>query len=788
MDREIGTKRFHAEIRRTTHGVAHIRGSSIPDVVFGQGYSCAQDHLPAIADQILKVRSERARFFGPGEGDCHLHSDLGYLALDVSGWAQQMADTQPSEIVAIVQAYAAGINCWVAELDVDSLPEWCRGAAWIRPVTELDLWGLYADTALMASGRNLAQFIGSARPPGSDEAAVSRPSSPLLGEDLPGSNGWALGRAVTDNGRGMLVSNPHFPWYGDGKFWECHLSVPGELDVYGASLVGAPLVHIGFNRDVAWTHTFSAGHRFVIYQLDLTADDPTTYRYGPDERSMTSRTVTVEVMTPDHGLQTTTRTLWSSHYGPVVDVPLLGWSPTAAFAIRDINDRNDRFLSQYLAMVRSSDVAELRSAVHEHQGLPWVNVIATDRCGDVWYADPSPVPNLSDEAGDAFERAVDADPITALFFSQRVALLNGSDPSNEWIEHDGARQPGAVPIGRLPELRTDTVVFNSNDPYWVPHPEISLDRGPVMAGLFGRPLSPRTRMNAAVLAGLAPTGPTGRDGRWTLSDLENALLDNRSLLAEQLLDDVIDRCSNACDTVTDRSDSDRVELRAACEVLKGWDRKFDRDSVGAVLWREFLGGFSATELRSAGPLFGVGFDPSQPVSTPHSLADAPSDGPDPIVIRMFDALNVLGMAGIDPSARLGDVQFVDRSGERIELHGANEVEGIVNVVAPIGALQRSDLEPPIPAGEPIVSRAATSGLRVGGYPITYGASIIIVVGFTDSGPVGRGLLTYGQSDDPASPHYIDQLREFSEKRLRPLLFEEQQIMTDPNLRTEAISG
>lgn len=52
-------------------------------------------------------------------------------------------------------------------------------------------------------------------------------------------------------------------------------------------------------------------------------------------------------------------------------------------------------------------------------------------------------------------------------------------------------------------------------------------------------------MNATVLSGAAPTGPSGPEGRWTHDDLERALLDNRSLLAEQLLDGVVDRCRSA---------------------------------------------------------------------------------------------------------------------------------------------------------------------------------------------------------------------------------------------------
>lgn len=770
----IGSERYEAEIRRTTHGVAHIRGASVPDVVFGQAYAIANDHLPTIADQLLKTRSERALHFGRGENDRHVNSDLGYLALGVTPWASRMLETQPDHVVSVVEAYAAGLNRWLEDHGTDGLPEWCRGVDWIRAVDALDLFRLYADMALMASGRNLAEFVGAAQPPGAPP--VGHPVGPLLPDDHPSSNGWALGGEVTEGGRGAVVANPHFPWYGDGRFWECHLTVPGELDVYGVCLLGVPGVQIGFNRDVAWTHTFSAGQRFTFYSLTLDPSDPTRYVYGNRIREMTSKVMVIDVRSANASVERAERTLWSSHYGPILDVPLLGWSEAMAFSLADVNNGNDRFLTQYLAMGTATGVESLRDAVRSHQGLPWVNVIAADRDGEVWYADPSPTPRLTPDAEAAFDRAVSEDPLTMLFFSRRVALLNGSDPANEWVSDHRSAGRGTVPIEDLPELRTHTVAFNSNDPYWVPHPTIRLERGPVFCGLYGRPLSPRTRMNAAVLAGTAPSGPTGADGRWTAADLEHALLDNRSLLAEQLLDGVIARCRGSGDHT----------LRVAADILDRWDRAFDLASTGAVLWREFLATFSDADLRGGGSLFALPFDIDDPLRTPRGLAPVPSSGPDPVRTAMGAALDVLRAAGITPDCALGDVQYIERAGERIPLHGANEVEGIVNVVAPIGALAGTDLEPRPPTGTPILGRTERTGLCSVGYPVTYGASMLMIVGFDDDGPVGRGLLTYGQSDDPASPNHVDQMRAFSAKQLRPLLFHDADIRADPNLTTAVV--
>ncbi|MGZ8763499.1 MAG: penicillin acylase family protein, partial [Acidimicrobiia bacterium] len=80
---ERGDETYDVEIRWTTHGVAHVRAADWGSLGFGQGYGCARDNLATIADQIVKVRSERARFHGRGVEDGHLATDFGYRALGV---------------------------------------------------------------------------------------------------------------------------------------------------------------------------------------------------------------------------------------------------------------------------------------------------------------------------------------------------------------------------------------------------------------------------------------------------------------------------------------------------------------------------------------------------------------------------------------------------------------------------------------------------------------------------------------------------------------------------------
>ena len=64
----------------------------------------------------------------------------------------------------------------------------------------------------------------------------------------------------------------------------------------------------------------------------------------------------------------------------------------------------------------------------------------------------------------------------------------------------------------------------------------------------------------------------------------------------------------------------------------------------------------------------------------------------------------------------------------------------------------------------------------------------MAVELTDDGPVGKGLLAYGQSGDPGSPHHVDGTEAYSAKAVRPLLFADDDIEADPELVRQTITG
>jgi len=777
---------YQAKIRRTTHGVAHILADDLASASFGQAYAFAEDHACILADQILKVRSERAAFLGRGADDRHINSDIGYLALGVYAEAEAMLAVQPPEVRGVIDGYVAGYNAYLEDVGVAAIPGYCRGADWVRPITDVDLAAYYVSLTLVASGGQMTEFIATTEPPGSGLQVPGPPARELrmAVESGLGSNGWAIGGDRSHNGRGMVVANPHFPYFGELKLWESHLTVPGELNVYGATLMGVPGALIGFNEAVSWTHTFSVdGDRFTLYTVDLVPGEPTKYYYDGDVREMSSTDYTIKVKEEDGSASELTKTLWSTHYGPVLNFNDFGWSEEIAVSFRDANRGKYNIIAQWQLMSRAKSLAEFQQVFAELDGVPWVHTMAASDDGEVFYIDGASTPNLSKAAIEGWRQSLeDGELLPVLLFEQAGAVvLDGSSSVNEWVIDPGTRR-ATVPISKVPQLagRRD-FVMNSNDSHWLANPEEPLVGYSPLHGGEEVPLSPRTRMNLVLLTEAGEGGSSGADGRFDVDELKEAILGNRSVMSELLLADVVARCQGAGSVIVD----DRiVNIGPACAALAGWDGLYNVGSVGAIVWREFLSAFNAEHIKDSGQLFAHGFDPADPISTPYGLRPPPEDeSVDAVLRKLGRAAANLGEAGIPVTTALGDAQYVERGGQRIRIHGGQAADGVANQVF-YGTLSTS-LEPRPSRGE-VVSEV--TDLTADGYQVTYGSSFIMAMEFTDDGPRGEALLTYGQSDDPSSKHHTDQMKAFSAKEWRTIAFTEEAIAADAELREYRVKG
>lgn len=750
-----GAASYEARIRRTSYGIPHIEAKDMGSLGFGEGYAQAEDHLCSIADQVVKVRGERSRYFGAGRSEEHLHNDITMKALQVVEDAGRDLAAEPPEIREWFAGFVAGYNKYLAETGKNNVRGWCRGADWLFPITAADIAGYHRMFSLTIT--QMAAMIATARPASGATTESAAAAWPAL--DFGASNGWALGRDKSAGGRGMLIANPHYPWVGSNRFWEKHLRIPGKMDLYGVGLIGVPGVAIGFNPSIAWTHTVSAGKRITFYSLDLVPGQSTSYRYGGEKRAMRSRQIALSVRQPDGSQKSVERTVWYSHYGPILNFPGIGWTEKRVLTARDANWENKGRTRQYLPMGRARNMREFQAAHAEYQSLTWVNTIATSAEGVAWYADTAATPKLSPEAIGAWRQRRETDELTRRLWQQGGnVLLDGSDPRFEWQADPAARNPGVVAYKDMPKLERFDYVFNSNDSFWLANSSALLDGDySPLHGEQRTPRSLRTRNNDLTLS--------GKDGKFTLDEMAAAILSNRSLAAELLRDELVARCRRQPSVAADGTPFD---LTAACQALAGWDGRNDLASRGAVLFREFMGRYQPEDLLRQGRLWAVDFDPRDPAGTPHTLA------PGELALQnLARAARLLQSRNLALDVPLGEVQYADRAGRRIAIHGGDGAyDGLMNMQR--NGRNQTTLEPMDNPSLVKDSRFLTEK----GYPVVHGSSFLMALEFTGQGPRAKAFLTYSQSGDPASPHFTDQTELFSRKQWRPILFREEEIRGD----------
>lgn len=784
---EVDLTESQVSITYTPYGIPHITATTYRALGFGIGYAQASDNLCTLAEQILKLQGEKSRFFGAGSQQKNLLSDFAYKALDYPQQASQLLNTLPLDSQLLLQGFTQGWNTRLAEFGSPAAyPTPCRAMSWVTPISAELLLAFQLDLASLASSRNFLAAMAIAAPPASAQV-LAKPTINLQATIAGiGSNGWALGQQKTVDADSMLLANPHFPWNGELRFFQQHLTIPGELDVAGVSMIGMPAVLIGFNRQLGWTHTVSQAKRFTLYQLELDPANPRRYRYGDGYRDISAQTLEVTVLQPDQSLQTVRRTLYRSHYGPMLDLtslsPALGWSQKSAITMRDANAGNARLLPHWLALGKARNKTEFVQAFHQIQGIPWVNTLMADAQGNSWYGDGSQVPLLSQSAELYWAKASQSPQLAPIWQDGAGnILLPGSDPAFEWQSHAHSKVAGLVPFSLAPQLERADYVFNANSSHWLSNLQAPLEGYSLAYGPERTERSPRTRYNALLITGEDSHQLAGSDGKFTFTELKAVFSQQGSLFGTELRLALASRCQQFPQIQHQGSE---VDLTAACQALQQWDGLYRTDSRGAQVLREFLLAFRRSGEANLSPvLYARSFDPKQPALTPAGLAPYTAASPeqDPILQALAAAVLRLQQAGIAPNAALAEIQFLQKSAvaAKIAMAGGYSFEGLFNMSERLlPSRSTADLANVVTgdavAGALLSTQPTTAGPDYG-YRINYGSSFVMALQFTKSGPKAEMLHAYGQSHDPASPHFNDLTLLFSRTQWQPMLFDRAEI-------------
>ncbi len=811
------------EIRRTTDGIPHLRASSWKELGAGVGYVQAQDALCTLAEAFVTYEGRRSWFFGAEQMPArdstlgrpsNLDLDFFFRAFANQAMLAQYRAQQPGELNELIEGYAAGYNRQLAELRgapaLAAQPA-CAKAAWLRPITADDIYRRFYAAQVAAGYGHLIPQIVNAQPPAATARADAGPPadadshagskalqallSKRVGEQAGlGSNAFAFGREATGENGSVLFGNPHWYWGGPDRFYQMHLTLPGKLDVAGVSFLGIPLVMIGFNADVAWSHTVSQARRFGLFDLSLDAADPTRVVIDGESEAMQSRQVSVALQPAParHGKaiagagqarsRTVTRQFYSTRFGPVIDLgshnAAFAWGREHALAMRDVNAPNFRVFRNYFDWNQSHSLDEFIAIQRREAAVPWVNTVAIARGdGRVWYGDVGAVPNVPDAL-----RAECATELSKGFaqFDPLTPLLDGSRSACDWRIDARAAQPGTLPAAEMPSLLREDYVANMNDSYWLTNAHRPLEGFASVLGGERQPLSLRGRLGHQMALSLSAVGAASAEA---LSQLVMAdTLTPRAFSAELFKAELLDQACAVSPVVWQAPGPDgateqvqqqakqhagkagpaakprparKVDIGRACEVLRQWSGRADADARGALLWDAFWAQLEA--LPSEAP-YKAAFSADVPLDTPRG---APADG------RAAQALAAAVVAmksrHIALDAPLGSQRFVRSGGEQVPLYGGCHSAGYFTVACN-----------PQSGGEVLgVDSHANSYLQV--------------VRFGSQGVVARTLLAHGLKETAVDNGDGDApVERYARKAWLEFPFTEAEIAQDPGYQRSVI--
>jgi penicillin G amidase len=321
----VGLER-KATVLRDTFGVPHVFAKSEHDAYFMVGYLHAQDRLFQMDSSRRQASGTLAELLGPSA----LEDDAGLRTFGLRRAAVRSLAAISSQSRAVLEAYADGVNAWLAanplpseyaalELTKANVPPWT--ALDSVAIVKLLAFGLSFDLDDIDNTLRLIAYQTAGAQAGFDgqklffedvmrsepfahapsilpgeasgpvkthgKAAWSTSSlEPEVGEaarealeNLPsaqadqGSNLWVVSGKKSASGRPMVASDPHLSLPSPAVFYEVGVDVrrrSERLTLYGVTFPGLPAVVHGTNGHVSWGSTVNPTDVTDVYQEQLT--------------------------------------------------------------------------------------------------------------------------------------------------------------------------------------------------------------------------------------------------------------------------------------------------------------------------------------------------------------------------------------------------------------------------------------------------------------------------------------------------------------------------------------
>ena len=674
-----------SEILWDTWGVPHIFAPDNESAFYAFGWAQTHHHGDLLLRLYAQARGQAAATFG----ETYLQSDRDMRLLDIPAEGQRWYEAQSDELRGYVDAFAQGINDYAAK-NPDRLSAAVRA---VLPVNGVDV---FRHTA-----RVMTTFVT-----GTSECNLVLP---YVGQLLPpGSNGWAVGPSRSASGQALLLTNPHLYWTDYNVLFEAHMVTP-DLNAYGSTMIGIPVLAFAFTETLGWTHTVNTYDGCDLYALTLAGNG---YEFDGAQHEFMIDTQTIDVRSADGTMREEPLTIRRSVHGPVAT---LSDGTLAGIRVASLGDfATPGLIEQWWDMLHAQNLTQFEDALRRLQ-LPMFNVIYADGDGNIMllFNGRVPVRPMGDES--TWGVLVPGDTSTTLWteIHPYEDLPKAVNPESGWVQNSNG----------VPWYMTDPLLDPTDYPAYFS---------------AGEAVNFREQRGIRMVSG---------DDSITLDELVAYKYDTRAEIADRLLDDLIAAARQSDDPL----------VQEAIDVLTAWDRQYNADSRGALLFlqwynawagtafQQVIGSFMSGEIsggeamnRVYGLLFATPFDPARMLETPDGLVD-----PEAAVATLSQAAEAVRSQAGALDVPWGDVARLRWGDYDFPANGAS---GTVGAFSIIEYVRGEDGRLSSFAGD------------------TYIAAV-------EFGSPPRALVStvYGNATQPGSPHIGDGLALSAEKQLRPAL-------------------
>lgn len=404
------------EIVRNNDNVPHIFGQTDEDVFYALGFAHAQDRLWQMTMLRRTAQGRLSEIFGPAT----VKVDELMRRLDLYGLALQSTEVQDAATLRALEAYAAGVNAWIEEVNTGARGRGAPEFFLFEP--EISVWApadsiailklmalqlssavqtevLRARVSLLLPNERLADILPD--DPGQGVIALpdyaslvpgvaplnapirfaGGPFSPVAAPGLAGaSNAWAAMPERSAAGGSLLANDPHLGLTAPTIWYLARLELRSGA-VIGGTIPGVPLVLVGRSETLGWGLTTAYVDDQDVVIEALNPENPEEYQTPEGWATFESRQSIIRVRDAE---PVTVTLRWSrngpilpgGHYDlgsitPVGHVAAISWTALSGA---------DTSISGAMAMMKAQDIPQALEAGRRVLA-PAQNVMLADGTG-----------------------------------------------------------------------------------------------------------------------------------------------------------------------------------------------------------------------------------------------------------------------------------------------------------------------------------------------------------------------------------------------------------------------